>query len=117
MATTMSRRNFSRKSKLQLLEFDDGSVPVVPVNPTSTAAKKRGRKMKINLLADAVAALCGGVQHRNGTGLVVGRHDHEASTSGHQCHSTSGYVHESLRAKKRKARAMSARRQYFRLCP
>lgn len=66
------------------MEFDDGSVPVVPVNPTSTMAKKRGRKRKINLLADAVAALCGGVHHWNGTSLVVGRHDHEAGTSGHQ---------------------------------
>ncbi|TQD99895.1 hypothetical protein C1H46_014508 [Malus baccata] len=96
------------------MEFDDGSVPVVPVNPTSTMAKKRGRKRKINLLADAVAALCGGVHHWNGTSLVVGRHDHEAKE---HAASTSGYVHESIRTKKRRARAMSARRQYFRLCP
>ncbi|CAN6556019.1 unnamed protein product [Malus baccata var. baccata] len=119
------------------MEFDDGSVPVVPVNPTSTMAKKRGRKRKINLLADAVAALCGGVQHWNGTSLVVGRHDHEASIGGgvaepqsgrrnqtslvvaaeKHAASTSGYVHESIRTKKRRARAMSARHQYFRLCP
>ncbi|KAM0995523.1 hypothetical protein ACFX13_005687 [Malus domestica] len=108
------------------MEFDDGSVPVVPVSPTSTMAKKRGRKRKINLLADAVAALCGGVHHWNGTSLVVGRHDHEAEVQNQtslvvaaeeHAASTSGYVHESIRTKKRRARAMSARRQYFRLCP
>ncbi|KAM0998745.1 hypothetical protein PS2_005559 [Malus domestica] len=82
-----------QNNKLQLPEFDNGSVAVVPVNPTSTVAKKSWRKRKINLPDERVA------DHQNGTDLVVGRHDHEANTSGHQCH-------ESVRAKKKRARAL-----------
>ncbi|RXH85272.1 hypothetical protein DVH24_042040 [Malus domestica] len=82
-----------QNNKLRLLKFDDGSVAVVPVNPTSTEVKK-----KINLLDGRDDALGGESDHRNGTDLVVGRHDHHASTSG-QCH-------ESMRAKKKRARAL-----------
>ncbi|KAM1998219.1 hypothetical protein EV2_005745 [Malus domestica] len=82
-----------QNNKLRLLKFDDGSVALVPVNPTSTEVKK-----KINLLDGRDDALGGESDHRNGTDLVVGRHDHHASTSG-QCH-------ESMRAKKKRSRAL-----------
>ncbi|KAM2570761.1 hypothetical protein TB1_005569 [Malus domestica] len=82
-----------QNNKLQLQEFDNGSVVVVHVSPTSTVAKK-----KINLLDDGVDALGGESDHRNGTDLVVGRQDHHASTSNSN--------HEWVRAKKRRARAL-----------
>ncbi|CAN6693481.1 unnamed protein product [Malus baccata var. baccata] len=79
-----------QNNKLRLLKFDDGSVALVPVNPTSTEVKK-----KIDLLDGRDDALGGESDHRNGTDLVVGRHDHHASVN---------YI--SMRAKKKRSRAL-----------
>ncbi|KAB2607460.1 nucleolar complex protein 2-like protein [Pyrus ussuriensis x Pyrus communis] len=56
-----------QNNKLQLLKFDDGSVALVPANPTSTEVKKK----KINLLDGRDDALGGESDHRNETDLVV----------------------------------------------
>ncbi|KAM1998216.1 hypothetical protein EV2_005742 [Malus domestica] len=39
-----------QNNKLQLLEFDNGSVAVVPVNPTSTVARKSWRKSTVRFV-------------------------------------------------------------------